>query len=155
MDKDEQCAEAHYFAGIVFQRWSDDEQAYEHYMQAFEQESDNVQYLLASAESLVALGEFGAARELVEPKLSYFEYNSALQHLLGQIALLEGDVQEAATRYAEARMLDPENEGRWPRSWRGCNLTPNSTAKAWRLRVISSRVPRLGGRTCFISKRVA
>jgi tetratricopeptide (TPR) repeat protein len=109
LEKDESCAEAHYYAGIVFQRWSDDEQAYTHYLGAYELEPDNVQYLLASAESLIALGEFGAARNLVEPKLSYFEYNAALQHLLGQIALLEGEVDEAARRYAEARMLDPEN----------------------------------------------
>ena len=109
LEKDENCAQAYYFAGIVLERWSDDEAAYEHYSRASEIDPVNVQYLLASAESLIALGEFEVARQLVEEKLSYFEYNSALRHLLGQIALLEGDPATAAESFAQARMLNPDD----------------------------------------------
>lgn len=109
IEENESCAEAHYFAGIVLQRWSDDRAAYEHYRRAFEIESTNVQYLLASAESLVALGEFEAAAAMVEDKLAYFEYNSALRHLLGQIALMNGDPATAAECFAHARLLNPDD----------------------------------------------
>jgi Flp pilus assembly protein TadD len=103
-------AQAHYFAGIVFQRWSDDEQAYQHYRQAFELESTNAQYLLASAESLVALGEFESAKQLIESKLTYFEHNAALRQLQAQIALLQGEPKKAAALYGEARLLSPDDD---------------------------------------------
>ncbi|HRP62438.1 MAG TPA: tetratricopeptide repeat protein [Phycisphaerales bacterium] len=102
-------AEAHYFLGIVYQRWSDSRRAFENYMTAFDFDSSNAQYLLAAAESMIALGEFQSARELIEPRLSYFEHNAALRHLLGQIALLENDPQKAARLYAEARLLSPDD----------------------------------------------
>ena len=83
-ETDPELADPHYYAGIVYQRWSDDEQAYEAYMEAFELESSSVHYLLAAAESLVALEQFDGAKNLIGSKLAYFEHNSALHHLLGQ-----------------------------------------------------------------------
>lgn len=104
-------AEAHYFTGIVFQRWSDDEQAFHAYRRAFELQPTNAQYLLAAAESLIAMGEFEQARQLVEPRMSYFEHNAALRQLQAQIALLQGDPKRAAALYAEARLLNPDDLG--------------------------------------------
>ncbi len=106
---DEKLAEAHYFAGIILQRWSDDEPAYQHYLRAYEAEPDRVHYLMATAEALIALGEFDAARAIVLEKLTYFEHNAALRHLLGQISLLEGDPTTAARLYEESLLLNPEN----------------------------------------------
>ena len=108
-EKKETLAQAHYFAGIVFQRWSDDEQAYRRYLKAFEIQPTNAQYLLASAESLIALGEFEMAKQLVQPKMAYFEHNAALRQLQGQIALLQGDPKQAAALYSEARLLNPDD----------------------------------------------
>ena len=104
-------AEAHYFRGIIFQRWSDDEQAYQCYFKAFELEPTNAQYLLAAAESLIACGEFEQARQLVEERLTYFEHNAALRQLQAQIALLQGDAKKAAALFAEARLLNPDDVG--------------------------------------------
>jgi tetratricopeptide (TPR) repeat protein len=109
LEKDPELAEAHYYTGIVLQRWSDDEQAFDHYRQAYELEHENVQYLLATAETLIALGEFGEAKTMVEARMAYFEHDPALRHLLGQIALLEDDPATAARYYEEARLLDPDN----------------------------------------------
>ena len=103
--------EAHYFCGIVYQRWSDDLRAYDHYRSAFEQEPDQVAYLLASAESLVALDQLDQATHLINTKLSYFEHNSALHHLLGQIAMLQDDPTFAAEMYEDAWRLSPEDDG--------------------------------------------
>lgn len=101
---------AHYYSGIVFQRWSDDEQAFECYHKASELDEANVHYLLASAESLIALGEFEQAEQLITPRQSYFEYNSALHQLKAQIAQLQNRPKLAAQRYAEARLLAPEDD---------------------------------------------
>jgi Tfp pilus assembly protein PilF len=110
MTKKENYADPHYFAGIVYQRWSDDEQAYESYRKAYELAPTKAQYLLAAAESLIALGELDAASDLIAPRLDYFEHNSAIKQLQGQIALLKGDAKKATVMYAEARLLDPDND---------------------------------------------
>lgn len=102
--------QAHYFSGIVYQRWSEDELAYEQYLKAFENEPTNPQYLLASAESLIAMGEFDAASELLTPRMSYFEHNAALRQLQGQIALLLGDAKKAVALYSQARLLNPDDQ---------------------------------------------
>lgn len=110
IEKDAEFAEAHYFTGIVHQRWSDYDASYESYAKAAEYDMTNVQYLMAAAESKIALGEFAEAHELIEPKLAYFEHNAALRHLLGQIALLEDDTETAARLFSEARVLNPDDE---------------------------------------------
>ncbi len=101
--------QAHYYSGIIFQRWSDDEQAFEHYRQASEANPNNLQYLLAAAESLIALGEFHQAEVLIAPRIKKFEHNVALKQLQGQLALLNNQPEVAAQRYAEARMLAPDD----------------------------------------------
>jgi len=109
IEKDEELAEAHYMLGVVYQRWSNDVDAFESYTRAFELEPDNGHYLLAAAESLVAAKRYEEAKELVEPKLASFEHNAALHHLLGQVALLEGDLDAAVPWYRQARLLRPDD----------------------------------------------
>jgi tetratricopeptide (TPR) repeat protein len=104
-----QIADACYFAGIVFQRWSDDEMAFERYQQAYDLDPTMVHYLLAAAESLIAVGEYDQAEQLIEPRMAYFEHNAALRQLQGQIALLKGDPSTAARLYGEARLLNPDD----------------------------------------------
>jgi tetratricopeptide (TPR) repeat protein len=102
-------AEAHYFMGILFQRWSDFERAYEHYLKASQIEASEAQYLLAAAETLVAMDRLEEARALIEPKLSYFEQSAALHQILGQVAMLEGRFQDAARHYTQAQLLNPDD----------------------------------------------
>jgi tetratricopeptide (TPR) repeat protein len=102
-------AEAHYYAGVVHQRWSDDAKAHEEYMSAFDCKPDDVTYLLAAAESLVAMEQFTEARQMVESRLTYFEHNAAMRELLGQVAMLENDPARAVVHFAEAQRLNPEN----------------------------------------------
>jgi Flp pilus assembly protein TadD len=102
--------QAHYFSGIVYQRWSDDQKAYESYSKAFELEPTNAQYLLAAAESLIDLNQLDEAQNLIESKLGYFEHNGALRQLQGQIALLNGDPRKAADIYSQALRLNPDDD---------------------------------------------
>lgn len=108
-EKDAKLADAHYFAGIVHERWSDDDSAYREYSLAFELAPTSVQYLLAMSESLISLQKYEQAKALIVDKLSYFEHNAALRHLLGQIALLQKNPETAAQLYAEARLLNPDD----------------------------------------------
>jgi Flp pilus assembly protein TadD len=110
LEFNENYPEAHYFSGIVYQRWSQHERAFESYMKAAEVDTTNVQYLVASAESLVALERYDEAESLIKPKLAYFEHNSALRHLLGQIAMLQDDPNNAVKLLTEARMLNPDDK---------------------------------------------
>ena len=110
LEKKVDFAEPHYFLGIVYQRWSDDERACASYLEAFNYDSENVQYLLAAAETMVSQGDYDRARATVEDKLNYFEHNAALRQLLGQIALLQGDPALASKHYSEARLLNPDDQ---------------------------------------------
>ncbi len=110
LDVDPEFAEAHYFSGIVFERWSDDKTAYDHYHSAYELDSASVKYLMPAAETLIAIGDLTGARAMVESKLVYFEHNAALRHLLGQIALLEGDPVRAVDLFTQPRLLNPDDD---------------------------------------------
>ncbi len=103
-------ADAYYYSGIVYQRWSNDERAYENYLRAHELDSSSIQYLLAAAEALVAQQQYDEAMVLVESKLDYYEHNAAMRQLLGQITMLQGDALGAAKQFAEARLLNPDDE---------------------------------------------
>jgi len=109
IEKNPESAEAHYFAGIIFQRWSNNERAFDKYMAASELDESNAQYLLAAAETMIALRRYSDARALVEPRMPYFEYNAALRHLLAQIAMLQGEPAFAASLFEQARMLNPDD----------------------------------------------
>ena len=54
-------AEPHYFIGILYQRWSDDASALASYKKAMECNETHPQFLLAAAESYVALGQMEEA----------------------------------------------------------------------------------------------
>jgi tetratricopeptide (TPR) repeat protein len=109
IEHDPKFAEAHYMLGIVYQRWSNDLEAFNSYKTAFDLAPTNGHYLLAAAESLIATKNYAEARELVQPRLEAFEHNAALHHLLGQVAMLEGDVNAAVPWYTQARLLRPDD----------------------------------------------
>ena len=109
LERDEQLHEAHYFLGIVHQRWSEDEEAFAQYRRAADLEETKPQYLLAAAESLVALQRYDEAKSLVRERLRRFEHHPAFRHLLGQIARLQGDLAGAARLYEEASLLQPDD----------------------------------------------
>ena len=102
-------ADAAYFAGIIFQRWQDLAKSYESYRAAMDIDSESVQYVLATAEVLVSMSEFSQAKELIESKRERFPHNSAMQQLLGEIAMMEGEPAVAARYFAEARLMDPDD----------------------------------------------
>jgi Flp pilus assembly protein TadD len=106
---DENCHEACYYRGVIYERWSNDEVAAENYHRAFEIDATKLSYLLAAAECEVAMGNLDTARSLVEPKARYFENHAAIHQLLGQIAMMQSDPDTAAERFRKAQLLMPED----------------------------------------------
>ena len=110
---DENIPDAHYIRGVVYQRWSRDEQALDAYMTAWNLDPSNVQsvhYLLAAGEMLVDMGKYRQARELLMPKLPYFENNAAMHHLLGTVAVLLQDYNGAIQHLNQASLIGGTDE---------------------------------------------
>jgi tetratricopeptide (TPR) repeat protein len=98
-------AEPHYFLGVLHQRWSEDENAFACYKKAMECDTTHPQYLLASAESLVALGKFDDAITLLQEAGKEFQHQPAVSALLGHIHLRNGNSVEAAKFLADSKLL--------------------------------------------------
>ncbi|MSR40289.1 MAG: tetratricopeptide repeat protein [Phycisphaerales bacterium] len=101
-------AEGYYFRGVVMERWSQDEKALADYQKAAELDGAKLSYVLATAETMVAMQHIEESREFLLSKLAYFEHNAALNELLGDLSSMEND-DKAAWRYFEvASLIDPE-----------------------------------------------
>lgn len=103
-------AEAWYYLGIVRQRWNRIDQAAADYRTAFELDRQPVQYLIAASEMLLDLDRPAEVEELIEPTLDRYEGDPSLLVLLARASMLKGDPIEAAGRYAEARLLRPDDQ---------------------------------------------
>lgn len=110
---DENNPDAHYLRGVVYQRWSRDEQAVDSYMTAWNNDPSSVQsvhYLLAAAEMLMDMGRYEHARDLLLPKLGYFENSAAMHHLLGTIAGLMEDHDLAISHLQQSCIIGGMDE---------------------------------------------
>ncbi len=109
MDLDEAHAEAHYFSGIVYERLSRDELASDLFHKASQLDSDKLQFLMASVESLIARGEFDEAEKRLAERFDDFEHNASLHHLHGQLMVMQGRHSEATHSYEMASLLAPDD----------------------------------------------
>ena len=100
--------DAHYLRGVVYQRWSRDQQALDSYLNAWNTDPNSVysvHFLLAAGEMLVDMQQYVRARELLLPKVSFFENNAAMHHLLGTIHVLTNDHENAIHHLEQAHMI--------------------------------------------------
>ena len=107
---DEKTADAHYYRGVVHQRWSEEAAALEDYMAAYEVDKSKVSYLLAAGEMMIEMGNYDRVKDLVIPQLSYFEHNAALHQLLGHVSMLENDPLLASDYFERAVLLSDEDD---------------------------------------------
>lgn len=106
---DPDLATAHYYQGLVLQRWRQLNEALIHYQAAYDLEADNVAYLLAASEILVALDRTEEAVELLESKLTYFEQNVGIREAIGQLYNIQRQYDTAITYFREASLLQPDD----------------------------------------------
>ena len=105
--------DAHYLQGVVYQRWSRDEQALDAYLSAWNTDPNSVysvHYLLAAGEMLVDMKAYERAKDLILPKISFFENNAAMHHLVGTICVLTNDHENAINHLEQAHMIGGEDE---------------------------------------------
>lgn len=100
--------DAHYFLGIVHERFSDAETALANYTAAANLDSGDPQYALAASEMLIDLGRLDEAERFLEERRKSFEQNAGVRQQLGHIALMRGDAKTAVKRFEEARTLAPD-----------------------------------------------
>jgi tetratricopeptide (TPR) repeat protein len=103
-------AEPHYFLGVLHQRWSEDAHALAYYKNAMECNATHPQYLLATAESHVALGQLDEAITLLQNAGKEFQHQPSVTALLGHIHLRKGNAKEAANYFADSRLLGNDDK---------------------------------------------
>lgn len=106
---DENLAEAHYFQGIVLQRWTRFADALASYEKAADLQQDNVGFLLAVAEMLVALDRQDEAIARLQEKVVVFDQNAGIRAALGQLYGMNGQHDKAVAMYRQAALLRPDD----------------------------------------------
>jgi Flp pilus assembly protein TadD len=106
---DPENAEAHYYAGVVFQRWSNDEEASNRYAEAYRIEPTDPDFVMAHLETLISLRRFDEANELLAMISPTFEYNASVHRARGHLAMMEGNPVLAAEHFHRSMLLAPED----------------------------------------------
>ena len=109
IELDAKLANAHYYQGLVLQRWRQLDGALSLYQRAYELEADNVAYLLAVSEMMVALNRTEEAVELLESKVTYFEQSVGIREAIGQLYNLQGQYKTAVVYFRDASLLQPDD----------------------------------------------
>ena len=103
-------AEPHYLSGVIYQRWQKPQRAYECYKSASERAPAEQAYVLAEAESLVALDRQAEALALLQGKVAYFENSAAIRDAIGQLLAQTKRYHQAADMFRQASVLTPDDE---------------------------------------------
>ncbi|HEX2971480.1 MAG TPA: tetratricopeptide repeat protein [Tepidisphaeraceae bacterium] len=101
-------AEVDYLCGVVYQRWQKLEAALDCYQKAFEKQPTELAYLLAQAETLVALDRVTDALDLLQGKLAYFENSPIIRDAVGQLLVQQGRYADGAAALRQASILGPD-----------------------------------------------
>ena len=105
----EELPEAHYYLGLVLQRWQQYDKAFDRFDRAFQLQADNPNYLLAMAEMYINMDELDAALTLLDSKLIYFEQTTGICEGIGQIYMLQRQFDKAIEYYQKASLLEPDD----------------------------------------------
>lgn len=101
-------ADAHYYLGIVFERLNRPQEASEHFMTACELDDYSPGYAVAAAEMLVDMDRTEEAR-LYLTNLPMSGDNAGMRQMLGHIALIQGNTEDAVRFFSQARLLAPDD----------------------------------------------
>lgn len=101
--------EAHYYEGVLFERFSDYDEALASFAEAGALDPSDAQYAVAAAEMLMELGRLEEAQTLLEDRRSRHTHNAGVRQTLGHLAMMQGDAARAADLFGEARLLAPED----------------------------------------------
>ena len=102
--------ETDYLSGLIAQRYNQLDNALAWYQRASQRDSMNAPYVVAVAETLVALDRASEALDLVRSRWTDFEQNTTLRALAGDIYMMLARYEEAADAYREAARMSPEDQ---------------------------------------------
>lgn len=103
--------DAEYYLGLIFQRWSNNEDAAEHYKKAVELAPENEDYALAYVETLVALNHLEPALQFLQTTEVDVQHDPSFQRIEGHIALMQHRPKDASESFYQAMLLDPDDTG--------------------------------------------
>jgi tetratricopeptide (TPR) repeat protein len=98
-------AEADYLSGVVCQRWQRSQEAFDYYRSASEKQPNELAYLMAQAEMLVAMNRSDEALTLLQAKVVYFEYSATIRDAVGQLLMQKGKYTQAVEVLRQATIL--------------------------------------------------
>lgn len=110
IELEEETALAHYYKGLVLQRWQRHDRAHDSYKRAYEIQPDDPGYLMAAAEMLVELDRVDEGIAMLEGQLNYFDQNAAIRAGLAHLHAMDGRPDLAARYFERASLLDPDND---------------------------------------------
>jgi tetratricopeptide (TPR) repeat protein len=96
---------ADYLSGVVQQRWANPKGALTCYEAALAKNPNELSYLLAKAETLVALDQSEQALTILQERVVYFEHSAAIRDAIGALLMQKGDVPAAIEMYRQATIL--------------------------------------------------
>ncbi len=108
---DPDAGDAHYYSGLVYQRWSDSANAYTRYAAALATDETNPDYFLAALETLMAMRRLDEAEHLLENSRQHFENNASVKRAQGHLAMLREEPAIAAEHFHRALLLMPQDKG--------------------------------------------
>ncbi len=103
-------AETDYLSGLIAQRYGRFGDALAWYEHASTREPMNAPYVVAVAETLVALDRAADALARVRSRLTDFEQNATLRALAGGIYMMLDRYEEAADAYRDAARIVPDDQ---------------------------------------------
>ena len=95
-------ADLHYIRGVILEQRNDLTAAVGEYGRARAMNAEDVDYLVAQAECLVALDRPAEALALLDENRNRFDEDATVAVLAGRIAVLLGDLEDAAARLGQA-----------------------------------------------------
>ena len=98
-------AEVDYLQGVQLQRQQQPQQACDSYASAVAKCPEELSYLLAEAEMLVALNKPADAMTLLQSKASYFNHSGVIRDEIGQLLIQQKRYAEAVPVLREASIL--------------------------------------------------
>lgn len=111
IELDPEMAKPYYFLGVLYQRWSEDQAALESYIRAMQRDQSHTQYVMAVAETLVALDRFDDAIQTLQGSGREFQHQPAISSLLGYIYLRKGDPENAVLQLSDSLLLGSNDLG--------------------------------------------
>jgi Tfp pilus assembly protein PilF len=106
---DPKLAEADYLSGVIYQRWQQPSKALDFYQTACIKAPTELAYVMAKAETMVALGRQVEALALLQSKVVYFEHSAVIRDAVGMLLMQQNRIEDAVDMFRRATILAPDD----------------------------------------------